>query len=235
MITFESPRKWANRFFFMLGLLGICAIASIILTLFEISLLERIQAGEEVTDSDIDALDNLGIILAILLIVTYVGCAVLFLMWKQQSSKNLAPLGVSNQRFSPGWWVVWYYLIPILNWFRPYQAMKEIYLRSRADAASTPSYSIVTAWWCLWLILWIIDGYFLFQLLNLRENDIDAHIKLNYTSIVLDFLTIVAGILVFVVVRRITENQETSWMKIEETKEIRVPPLPPKSFPSGSN
>lgn len=93
----------------------------------------------------------------------------------------------------------------------------------------------MTAWWCLWLISGIIDGALLFQFLNLRENDIDAHIELNYTIIVLDFLTIVAGILVFVVVRQITENQETSWRKIEETKEIRVPPLPPKSFPSGSN
>ncbi len=87
MIIFESPRKRANRFLFMLGLLGILTIASIILTLSEISLLEQIQAGEEVTDSYIDALGNLWIILAILLIRTYVGCAVLFLMWKHKASK----------------------------------------------------------------------------------------------------------------------------------------------------
>lgn len=113
----------------MLGLLGILTIASSILTLSEISLLQQIQADEEVTDSDIDAHDNLGIILAILLIGTYVGCATLFSMWKHRASKNLAPLGVSNQRFSPRWAVA-YYFIPILNLFRPYQAMKEIYLRS---------------------------------------------------------------------------------------------------------
>ena len=106
---------------------------------------------------------------------------------------------------------------------------------SRIDIASTPSYSIVTAWWCLWLISGIIDGALLFQFLNLRENDIDAHIELNYAIIVLDFLTIVAGILVFVVVRRITENQETKWIKIAETKEIRIPPIPPKSFPTKLN
>lgn len=93
----------------------------------------------------------------------------------------------------------------------------------------------MTAWWCLWLISGIIDGALLFQFLNLRENDIDAHIELNYAIIVLDFLTIVAGILVFVVVRRITENQETKWIKIAETKEIRIPPIPPKSFPTKLN
>ena len=219
----------------MLGLFGILAIASIILTLSEISLLEQNQTGEEVTYSDIvDPLANDSIISSVRLLIAYLVCVVLFLMWKHRASKNLAPLGVSNQRFSPRW-VVAYYFIPILNLFRPYQAMEEIYLRSRIDTASTPSYSIVTAWWCLWLILWIIDGYFLFQLLNLRENDIDAHIEFNYTSIVLDFLTIVAGILVFVVVRRITENQETKWIKIAETKEIRVPPLPLKSFPTKLN
>lgn len=68
-----------------------------------------------------------------------------------------------------------------------------------------------------------------------KENDIEDLIDLSYASIVGDFLTIVTGILVFVVVRRITENQETSWSKIAETKENRMPPLHPKSFPSGSN
>ena len=219
----------------MLGLLGILTIASIILTVSEISLLQQIQAGEEVTYIDIVApLDNYLTAHGIFWLVASLNCAVLFLMWKHRASKNLAALGVSNQRFSPRWAVA-YYFIPILFWFRPYQAMEEIYLRSRIDTASTPSYSIVTAWWCLWLISWIIGGALLSQFLNLRENDIDAHIALNYAIIVGDFLTIVTGILVFVVVRRITENQETSWSKIEETKEIRVPPLPPKSFPSGSN
>ena len=68
MITFESPRKRANRFLFMLELLGILTIASIILTLSEISLLQSIKAGEEVIDSDIDALDNLWIILGNLIL-----------------------------------------------------------------------------------------------------------------------------------------------------------------------
>lgn len=234
MIIFESPRKRANRFLLMLGLLGILTIASIILTVSEISLLEQNQADEEVTYSDIVApLDNYRGIRERPLIADLV-CAVLFLMWKHRASKNLAALGVSNQRFSPRWAVA-YYFIPILNLFRPYQAMEEIYLRSRIDTASTPSYSIVTAWWCLWLISWIIGGALLSQFLNLRENDIDAHIALNYAIIVGDFLTIVTGILVFVVVRRITENQETKWIKIAETKENRMPPIPPKSFPAESN
>ena len=153
MITFESPRKRAKRFSLMLGLFGILAIASIILTVSEISLLEQNQTGEEVTYSDIvDPLANDSIISSVRLLIAYLVCVVLFLMWKHRASKNLAPLGVFNQRFSPRWAVA-YYFISILNLFRPYQAMEEIYLRSRIDTASTPSYSIVTAWWCLWLIL----------------------------------------------------------------------------------
>lgn len=115
MITFESPRKRGNRFLFMLGLLGILTIASTILTVSEISLLEQNQAGEEVTYSDIVApLANHWIISVRSLFWTSVFCAILFLMWKHRASKNLAPLGVSNQRFSPRWAVA-YYFIPILN------------------------------------------------------------------------------------------------------------------------
>ena len=191
----------------------------------------EIQDGEEVTDSDIDAHDSLVIILAILYFGTYVGCVVLFLMWKHKASKNLAPLGVSNQRFSPRWAVA-YYFIPILNLFRPYQVMKEIYLRS-GGGGTTPSYSILTAWWGMWIISEFINNRIARQFF--KEHNIDDLIALNYASIVGDFLTIVAGILVFVVVSRITTNQETSWSKIAETEENRMPPIPPKSFPSGSN
>ena len=234
MITFESPRKRANRFLFMLGLLGILTIASTILTVSEISLLEQNQAGEEVTYSDIVApLDNDWIISSVRsLFWTSVFCAILFLMWKHRASKNLAPLGVSNQRFSPRWAVA-YYFIPILNLFRPYQLMKEIYLHSGGGGASTPSESILAAWWGMFLI----SGYFNKGIARqiFKENDIDALIELSYANIVGDFLIIVEGILVFVVVRRITENQETKWIKIAETKEIRIPSIPPKSFPAESN
>lgn len=89
MITFESPRKRANRFLVMLGLFGLLTIASIILTLSEISLLEQNQAGEEVTYSDIVApLDNLWIISSVRLLIAYLVCVVLFLMWKHRASKK---------------------------------------------------------------------------------------------------------------------------------------------------
>ena len=68
-----------------------------------------------------------------------------------------------------------------------------------------------------------------------KENDIECFIELYYASIRGDFLTIVSGILVFVVVRRITENQEIRWIKIAETKENRMLPIPSKSFLAESN
>lgn len=151
MIIFESLRKRANRFLFVLGLLGIFTVASIILTAIGVNLLlqiqTQIQVDEEVADSDIDALDSLGsyeTAIGIFWIGAYVVCAVLFLMWKHEAPKNLALLGVSNQRFPP-WRAVAYYFVPISGLFRPYQVMKEIYLRSRMNAF-TPSYSILTIW-----------------------------------------------------------------------------------------
>lgn len=68
-----------------------------------------------------------------------------------------------------------------------------------------------------------------------KENDISTLIELYCASIMGDFLTIIAGILVFVVVLRITENQETSWSRMSETEEGRMPPLPLKCFPTKLN
>jgi hypothetical protein len=76
-----------------------------------------------------------------------------YYMWKHRAYRNLRALGARHLEFTPGW-VVGYYFIPILNLFRPYLAMKEIWLKSDplgAPKRFTPAPLQLKLWWTAWL------------------------------------------------------------------------------------
>ncbi|MBF0423623.1 MAG: DUF4328 domain-containing protein [Magnetococcales bacterium] len=76
-----------------------------------------------------------------------------FLRWQYLASRNVWGFGAKGLRFDPGW-VVWYYFIPILNLFRPYQVMKETW-RASSDPENWRGQHpgiMVEVWWALTLL-----------------------------------------------------------------------------------
>ena len=67
--------------------------------------------------------------LPILLVAVSLATSVAFLMWIHRAYRNLPALRGTPLKCSPRW-AVGYYFIPILNFFRPYQVMKEIWRES---------------------------------------------------------------------------------------------------------
>lgn len=85
----------------------------------------------------------------------YLGASLVFLlsvvfvsMWIHRAHANLFAAGVEGLEFTPGWSVGWFF-IPIMNLFKPFQAMRELWNRSHGDDdgynAGTPS--DVGTWW----------------------------------------------------------------------------------------
>jgi len=80
---------------------------------------------------------------------------ILFCNWIPCANRNARALGATGLRFTPGWSVGWYF-VPVMNLFRPYQAMKEIWMASVPSDATdrqqrAPS-SLLGSWWALWLV-----------------------------------------------------------------------------------
>jgi len=86
-----------------------------------------------------------GLVQAILFIIT----SIMFLCWIYRSSKNLRSLSEQSMRFTPGWAVGWYF-IPLLNLWKPYQVMKEIW--NVSHKTENTSLAVVRSWWALWII-----------------------------------------------------------------------------------
>lgn len=120
--------------------------------------------------------------------------AIFFLLWTYRSYRKLSALSDRNLRFSPGWAVGWYF-VPIMNLFRPYQVMEEMWKESAPDAdpsrieegKSRTGSPLLKGWWGLWLLSHLLAG-----VLGVRPMDPGE-------SALFMFLTGIAGILLCLV------------------------------------
>ena len=137
----------------------------------------------------------------ILLIVTY--CV--FSRWIWVASKNLWDHMVLN--YSPAS-NIWWYAVPFMNLFKPFDAMREIWSKSvGADASyigANESHSVETPiymkmWWAGWIIS------------NLAAN-ISFRLSMGQASVILDIVSAAAAIVsyyfVIQIITDITDAQE---------------------------
>lgn len=119
---------------------------SIFSNIARIELLSREYTVAEGQASD-DQQQLLGIIELLVWLVTLI----FFLRWVHRANANCRALG-APMRFTPGW-CVGYYFIPILNFFRPYQAMHDTWTASHDSSGEIQaSAGWVGLWWALWLL-----------------------------------------------------------------------------------
>jgi hypothetical protein len=77
----------------------------------------------------------------------YIVTAVVFCVWIVRSHKNVWAFG-GPQEVTPGWAVGWFF-VPIANLWKPYQAMKALWLSSVPNRSHAP---LLPIWWTLWLL-----------------------------------------------------------------------------------
>ena len=92
----------------------------------------------------------------------YLLVGILFLRWFYVAYSNLAQLGMHEPRYSNGW-TVFGFIIPFLNFVRPYQVMRELW--DQLDLAARNNFATlnlpkmqsrnVNRWWTLYLSMLI--------------------------------------------------------------------------------
>lgn len=92
-------------------------------------------------------------------LITYIISAVTFIQWFRRAYFNLHQR-VNFLLYTEGW-AAGSWFVPILNLFRPYQIMKELYLETSKILTKNGSsrlgiFSTTTVGW--WWTLWIING-----------------------------------------------------------------------------
>ncbi|MDE0359424.1 MAG: DUF4328 domain-containing protein [Gammaproteobacteria bacterium] len=79
--------------------------------------------------------------------------AILVLTWIHRANDNTRQLGATDMHFTPGWAIGWYF-VPIAWFWKPYQAMTEIWRASRnpSDWRGEPVPPLLRWWWVLWIV-----------------------------------------------------------------------------------
>lgn len=150
-IPFANEPKTLTRFLKVMLWISLCLAG--IGVLVSAILLATGNAGRT-HEEGLKAFDIVEVLLALVRLLVYIITGVSFLMWIHQANRNARALGAEGMKFTPGWAVGWYF-VPILNLWKPYQAMKEIWQASRNphlwETEQVPS--LVGNWWVLWLLI----------------------------------------------------------------------------------
>jgi len=136
---------------------------------------------------------------AVLLLAT----GICFFVWMYRRDKNLRAFGAEELQFRPGW-VVGYFFVPIMNLYRPYQALSEIWQASDPDPAARTKAgrrhihppALLGFWWGCWLLWSVIDGIASQDAAGSASSAVGAPFRL------------VAAILAILVVRLYTKRQQ---------------------------
>ena len=92
------------------------------------------------------------IVLGVAEITIWLITSILVLNWIHRANHNARQLGATDLRFTPGWAIGWYF-VPIAWFWKPYQAMTEIWRASRnpLDWRGESASPLMLWWWILWL------------------------------------------------------------------------------------
>jgi len=185
----------------------------------QLQLIQDLARGANIPDAVVEASDARQQLIGFVQLGLGLVSAVVFLMWTSAITKRLTQLGVIDMRYAPRW-SVWGFIIPIVNLFRPYQVMSELWKASEVVPgpddpwAKKPTPLIVGVWFAI-LILDTIVG----RLASSRTFDtIEQVTQIAWLTVLFDALGVVTA---FVALRLVAEIDGR--LRISERRLAEVP------------
>lgn len=214
---------WRARFLISLLLLSIILdMVAMTSDYFQARLLVQVKAGMDISESTIAANDNRQQVIGTLRWFIYVASALFFLIWIYRAYSNLKPLGAKNLKYSK-WWAIGCFFIPVVNFFRPYQVVNELWKASNPrienyDSISSPSRAplLIKFWWAFWLVYNLIA--LMATRISSEAETVDDLIEMSWVNLVSDLLSATAALLATLVISRIDRRQDEKYRKLCSTE-----------------
>ncbi len=71
-------------------------------------------------------------------LVSWLVAGIVWLTWQHRAHRQLRQLGTQGLQFTPGWGVGWWF-VPVANLWKPYQAIKELWVASDPEKGASDS------------------------------------------------------------------------------------------------
>lgn len=191
-------------------------IASLISSGLQYNLLQTFSNGGEITDAAANANDMREQIIAVLYLIAYIISGITFIMWFRRAYFNLHQKA-NPLSFDEGW-AAGCWFVPIVNLYRPYQIMKELYVETKKcllDGDNSLQLDLTTNFLGIWWTLWIVNGI-LGQIIFRLSRDADTLSGLMSVTI-LSLISSVIGIgLAFVTIRVVRDYSSVEGLLISK-------------------
>ena len=207
-------------------------LIAVVFSILELGLLDRLIAGEQVSDSQIDASDTRQSAIGLIQTALLIAVAVFFIRWLRLAYRNADVVAPDVRRYKHGWAIgAWF--VPFLNLWRPKQIVNDVWRAGEASGA--PHAAPLPAWLNIWWVAWLITNV-LAQVagrLALRQDTNEELRTVDYWYIASDATDAVAAALAIVVVRRISARLEERGAAAPPPPTAWQPPAAPSSVGSG--
>jgi hypothetical protein len=125
----------------------------------------RLANGEVIAPEAAQANDARQTFLSFVVLGVFLATSVVFGKWIYRANLNCRGFGANGMQYTPGW-AVGFYFVPILNFVRPFLAMREIWqVSSNPRQWQTEEVPPLLGWWWgLWIMRmimgWISNSLF---------------------------------------------------------------------------
>jgi len=186
------------------------------------SLLQKIASGIEITAADATLNDTRVQLIAIVCLVAMVVSIITFIQWFRRAYYNLHQCA-DNLSHSEGW-AAGSWFVPILNLFRPYQIMLELYSRTSTVLSKHDiqlkkylDTQFLGFWWTLWIINNFLGNYTLKS--SMKTESIDSMLNVCLVEMVGNIIMIVLSLITIRVIKDYSLNESLLFDLSKKTEE----------------
>jgi hypothetical protein len=156
MTTEYSYRDLTGLTKFLKTLFIVGAVLSVLSILSAFMQLHLLQ-NSHITAHAANANDLRERVIGLVELALFIFTTVFVSIWIVRANRNVRVLGAKDLRITPGW-AVGYFFIPIVNLWRPFHAMSDLWRASQnpADWTRLQVGALVPVWWTLWVLSAII-------------------------------------------------------------------------------
>ena len=199
------------------------SLITIISCSMQIGFLQNVQSGYYQSELEINqaasANDMRHGSIGMAEVSVFVLSGIFILMWIYKAHKNAIEYGL-NKEFTAGW-AVGSFFVPIINLFRPFQAMVELYTCSASPSnwksSSSSNYSesmasspkLIRLWWALWIISFLLRR----MVVKWAPEGLDELLNYKYFEIGDSVFDIILTIVFIVIIKRIYKNQRLNFLE----------------------
>ena len=196
--SYISLRGRSQAVTVVFAIIAVVYTGAVVSDWLEWQLMDRLIAGEPVTDAEATANDDRQGTIGLVQFALMVAGVVVLIRWLHGAYRNLEVVAPSEKRYSAGW-AIGSWFVPIMNLFRPKQMINDVW---RAGGAKPGL--LLLGWWLLWTISTFVVSFAGRSYMNAETPEEIRTGSILY--LVSDVMDAMAAVLAIIIVRRATDR-----------------------------